>query len=266
MDFIMENPQIAGVAALVIVLILIVVISLIVSKKRKREVAELEQMFPEGSLGSEDMKISVEQVRRSTLRREKMKKKQQYIPRERPTEPLPDEDKEIIVRDSQVLSKQSKPDRKREDRAEKEKVERSRSSRLSSVSKSASKEKSEEQPKLDKLYEQVEDKEKSFAIRTKTRKANHEEETEKLESPKKKKPMAPQKADSEQKGDSLENRRLYKRSLLKPDRGRESKDLGKATLIDTQMFTTDEIAAAMDEKEKSSSRSKQESGKKWFSK
>ncbi|MGA9174923.1 MAG: hypothetical protein WBZ33_13240, partial [Thermoactinomyces sp.] len=100
MGFITENPLIAGGAALAVVVILIVVISAIVSKKRKREVAELEQMFPEGSLGSDEVKISVEQVRRSTLRREKRKKKQQYIPRERPTEPLPDEDKEIIVRES----------------------------------------------------------------------------------------------------------------------------------------------------------------------
>jgi hypothetical protein len=58
--------------------------------------------------------------------------------------------------------------------------------------------------------------------------------------------------------------------LLKPERGRENKDLGKATLIDTQMVTTDEISAAMDEKEKEKektpSRSKRVSGKKWFSK
>ncbi|MGA9173178.1 MAG: hypothetical protein WBZ33_04250 [Thermoactinomyces sp.] len=265
MGFITENPLIAGGAALAVVVILIIVISAIVSKKRKREVAELEQMFPEGSLGSDDVKISVEQVRRSTLRRENRKKKQQYIPRERPTEPLPDEDKEIIVRESDGMRRQNKPERKLEGTLEKEKTERSRASRFSSAQ-SSQKETSEDRQKLDKLtdtYEQIEEKEQSFAIRKKTRKVQREGEVEKPEPSKKEQTLA-----SQNTSDAAENRRLYKRSLLKPERGRENKDLGKATLIDTQMFTTDEIAAAMDEKEKEKtpSRSKRASGKKWFSK
>jgi hypothetical protein len=131
-------------------------------------------------------------------------------------------------------------------------------------------------------FNEVSDEEQSFAVRRMTRKVPKDTpETETEMNEKKQDPLAksalkrPEEKKQgeeaqEKKVDAATSRRLYKRSLLKPDSHADSGETGnipKASLIDTQMFAKDEIAAAADsEKEKTPSRTKRFGGKNWFSK
>lgn len=85
------------------ILLVVVVVAIVVSKKRSREVEELDNLFPEGSLSGENLeKIPVEKVRRSTLERDRKKReREQQIPQKiRPkkgSKVFAEEDQEFIL-------------------------------------------------------------------------------------------------------------------------------------------------------------------------
>ncbi|SHE95871.1 hypothetical protein SAMN05444392_105130 [Seinonella peptonophila] len=98
---ILWDPKVLGGGA-VVVIALIIVIWMVIEKKRKREVEELENMFPEGHLSGEQLeKIPVEKVRRSTIERERRNKElnKKYADRQRPKKGekvFDEEDREFV--------------------------------------------------------------------------------------------------------------------------------------------------------------------------
>ncbi|MBD1372203.1 hypothetical protein IC620_07480 [Hazenella sp. IB182357] len=200
------DPVISGILIGIGAIALIVLISILVAKKRKKEVEMLDQMFPEGSLSSEDMKIAVDRVRRTTKEREKRNKEKQKIHRERPKEGtlLPDEDKEFISsasfhekRISNETTVDTEPDPLTEVTSEKSGL----FARSSDKNKTMDKQESESSDTL----EQTDD------------------------------------VDTE----ASKHRRLYKKSLLKPDRKEETM-IRKESLL-TQIKTDQDSDTSMDE-------------------
>lgn len=284
MDFIMENPILWGSIFVVLLIAIIVVISIIVSKHRRKEVEEIEKMFPSGNMTSEDIKISVERVRRKERGSQKHRKKR--IHRERPREAHPDEDKEIVRRDA----KQDQDSSLSEENETKEETV-SVATQAKTTDKITRQRDLEPEPKEEK---EQPPKEKGFSRkpgkmlksdllsktinRHKIEKGDYkssrghsllqqtmDQEEEKGEAPagKQKAQSLPTKSQSEQTGkgrqdkeeqgaiDKATSRRLFKRSLLKADKEAktDSDKLPKASLIDTQMFSGKEEEQEQDETE-----------------
>jgi hypothetical protein len=80
---------------LVLIILGIIVISVMISKRRSREIEELEQFLPGGELDDIE-KIPVEKVRRATRRREQRKQQLHQIPRSPREDVLEIEDLEIV--------------------------------------------------------------------------------------------------------------------------------------------------------------------------
>lgn len=279
MDFIMENPVLWGIVLVVLLVAIIVVISIIVSKRRRKEVEEIEKMFPAGNMDSEDIKISVERVRRATKERESRKHKKKRIHRERPREAHPDEDKEIVWRDKDTVAKQNRdtgPVRESET-DKKTAAEKTRTQATDKTTGQADMEtvlqKEPEQPAKEKGFSRKTGKvfNKSDLLGTtinrhKIEKGDYnssrgrsllqqamdlekEEKGESLAAKQKThqdvktqtKQADNRKQAREDQGavDKATSRRMFKRSLLKPDKESktDSGKLSKASLIDTQMFS-----------------------------
>ncbi|MRG28643.1 MULTISPECIES: hypothetical protein [Laceyella] len=246
-----------GGGAVVLVVAVIIIVSVIVGKKRKQEVEELEKMFPDGSMSSDNIKISVEKVRRTTMERERRKK--QRIHRERPKEgqkTLPYEDQEIIYRDDIQGGELNKD--VNDSQGEKETVSESkRSSRTrSNLFKSRGKKQADD---LDKTQAQEAETaldgegDKTLAVRKKTRKTSREM------------PVVENEPAAEENTDAAKSRRLYKRSLLKAsDENRETSQIPKASLIDTQMYVGED--EQKEEQKSTLSRSQAKGGRNWFKK
>lgn len=253
MEMLQENLWLFIGLVGILILTIIIIVSVIIGKKRKREVEELDRLFPDGGMDSDNVKISVEKVRRHTLERERRKAKN-IIHRERPKEGekvLPDEDKEIIIRDPSMLPPKSRPV---------EQEEAKRSSRFSlSRSKGTDQAKEMEKESSDalKALSQVDEsmKEKSFNVCQTTRKAVKESKAEKEKE---------SSLDSNQKElDPATSRRMYKRSLLK-DRSSESGEMPKASLIDSSMVQGSD--ANSENQASKLSRSSKNTGNSWFKK
>jgi hypothetical protein len=88
------------------ILLGIIIVSVLISKRRSREIEELEQFLPGGEL-DEIEKIPVEKVRRATKRREQRKQQLQQIPRSPREEVLEIEDLEIVP--EELLPPQEEP-------------------------------------------------------------------------------------------------------------------------------------------------------------
>lgn len=244
MEIILENPLLWGGVAFVLILILVIAVNVVIGKKRKQEVEELERMFPDGSMDSENVKISVEKVRRHSMEREKRKQAQKIIPRERPKKGekvLPDEDQEIIIRDQPAAPSKT---RRSSEKEETKSSSRSWRSRSKGAKGQAAPEMAADLESLDQL--DGSDQEHSFAVRRTTRKA-------------------PKEAEKAHEKDASSSRRMYKRSLLKDRGGESGGDTGaipKASLIDSKMVGGEDAG----HEEQTLSRSKRSSGKSWFSK
>jgi hypothetical protein len=235
MDFVMENPVLSFSILVVIAAVISIVIGVALSKKRQKEVEELERMFPDDHLSHEDMKISVEKVRRATREREKRKRKQQQIASELPVEALPDEDKEII--DLSELEERF-PKKEAEATVQEKKVSGSRLSRSSRLAGQPASDEASSQAdgrsKLSERLEQVEASEQTFAVRRTTKKAPKEL---------KKEETIPSGGGQEEQLNAATSRRLYKRSLLKGNAS-FGDTLTKASLINPQMFSGEEKSQA----------------------
>ncbi|SFI64493.1 hypothetical protein [Thermoflavimicrobium dichotomicum] len=105
MEF-LTNPILwIGIA---VVLIGVIIVSIVISKRRKKELEELDKLFPGDAVQTDTERISVEKVRRATLEREKkMKEKRKELEQRKPRKVLPDEDKEIIT-SSDLIGAQEK--------------------------------------------------------------------------------------------------------------------------------------------------------------
>lgn len=273
MDMIMENPVLWGTVFVVALIVIILVISIIVSKKRKKEVEEIERMFLDGNMSSEDVQISMER-----FKRERQKRKQKpRIHRERPTEAHPDEDKEIIVRSPEELQKRkantkpgiqsntSRPDEKKrvnakaKPAASEEKIHSKNDGAASMTS-----EKKAEQPNVNG---------KQSLLKSKREEVSGHKLTlnKKTQKPEKNRGDEEKATDEKQQKalDKKTNRRLYKRSLLKPEKSGEStKDSGehpKASLLGSQAPGHNQEEEEQDQK-KTPSRAKHYAGKSLFSK
>jgi hypothetical protein len=243
MDWFMEEPLLYGGILIGVILIPVIAVSIVVANKRKKEVEELEKLFPEGTLSGDEMKISVEKVRRATLEREKRKKQRTHIPRERPKEgekTLPDEDQEIIIRDDMPEQKEA-PLRKRDENEEKKR--RSPLSRLERLRSRAGSSEEAVDPAPGAKQKGKPDLEKTFEVRTTTRKAKSE-----------KQPDRQSEKNKSEEVDAATSRRLYKKSLLS---GESGDTLPKASLINTEMFTQNDDDPEPEEP-------KRRSGKSWF--
>ncbi|MBA4495354.1 hypothetical protein ACFO25_01070 [Paenactinomyces guangxiensis] len=207
MESILSNPLVWGGGG-ILVIALIILISVAISKRRAREVEELEKMFPVRNPDQDGTeKIPVEKVRRTTLEREKRKKSGQY-----PTEPkmppkkgekaFPGEDKEIIITGGDA----SEPEPSQKQPVDQEEKRRSPSFFKTRSKRKTSSRNSDELEDLTGMMEEVEDQEESFAIKRTTKKATVENNS---------KESTEEKAD-EKKVDAATSRRLYKRSLLNP--------------------------------------------------
>ncbi len=276
MGFIMENPVLWGIIFVVLLITIIVVTSIVVSKHRKKEVEEIEKMFPSGNMTSEDIKVSVERVRRATKEREHKKKR---IHRERPRGTHPDENKEIFRREKDTASKQDSASSK-ENKPKEEAASVTTQAKTTNKSKQADldtvPEEETEQPsakefsrksgkilKSDLLSttrnrhkpEEKGDYKRSrgHSLLQQTVGIEKEEKSEDLAVKQKTHKFSP-KLQSEQTGKEMQekeaqgttdkaiSRRLFKRSLLKPDKEatKDSDKLPKASLIDTHMFSGQE--------------------------
>lgn len=262
MEMLQENIILWIVLAVVLILGVIIVVSVIIGKKRKREVEELDRLFPDGGMDSDNVKISVEKVRRHALERERRQAKN-VIHRERPKEGekvLPDEDKEIIIRDPSMLPPKSQP------KAESEKKSATRSSwSRSRADKQADANQQEPASNLESLGQLDESmKEKSFAVRSTTRKAQKEAkgdaEKDQIKDRTKEFSKTPV---SKTEEDPAASRRMYKRSLLK-DRSSDGGEMPKASLIDSSMVHGED--QKQEEVPSTLSRSSKNEGKSWFSK
>lgn len=302
MDFIMENPILWGIVLVVLLIAIIVVISIFVSKNRKKEVEEIEKMFPAGNMSSEDIKISVERVRRSAKERESRKQQtKKRIHRERPKEAHPDEDKEFVRRGKNSTAKQevsgSGKENKKEEAAsvstqapkkdkltrqtalkeEKEQLSKAKGSSRKSgkMLKSDLLSTSMNRHKIEKgdyknsrghsLLQQTIDKEKE---------ENGEDLAVKQQKTHKAKPQSEQMGAEKQVErdqetmDKATSRRLFKRSLLKPDKetNTDSGKLPKASLIDSNMYTGQEEKEQDETETNIPSRQKRVNKKGFFSK
>lgn len=197
MESLLTSP-VFWVALGVMMIGLIIAISIIVSKRRAKEVEELDRMFPEGNLVGEGAeKISVEKVRRTTLEREKRKKARQHLSQtkvlpKKGQKALPDEGQEII------LDKNADDVETDQDQAELTEEKRSSASvfgRSRQTSKSPSADEKELDDTISKMGE-TEDQDE-LAVRKVTKKTP--------------------KTETEETMDAATSRRLYKRSLLNPE-------------------------------------------------
>lgn len=274
MDMIMENPVLWGAVFIVVLLGIITVISIIITKKRRKEVEEIEKMFPAGNMTSEDVQISMDR-----FKRERQKRKQKpRIHRERPTEAHPDEDKEIVVRDPEELLKRktnSKPNANRS--GEEKRVNAKADSSL--VEESTRKKESSPQPEY-KEREQQTVKHKHNLLNSKAEEGFDKEKgkdhsltlNKKTKKPKKNQGNEEKPLDEKQQEamDKKASRRLYKRSLLKPEKNEESKsDSGKhpkASLIGSKAASGYNKDEAEQDQQKTPSRAKHYAGKSLFSK
>lgn len=300
MGFIMENPLLWGIVFVVLLIAIIVVISIFVSKNRKKEVEEIEKMFPSGNMSSEDIKISVERVRRSAKERES-RKQTKRIHRERPKEAHPDEDKEFVRRGKDTTAKQEdfgagKGNKAKEEAAsvttqapKKDKItrepalkdEKEQPSKAKGFSRKPGKmlksdllSTSMNRHKIEKgdyknsrghsLLQQTMDKQKEekgedLAVKQKAHKS-------KLQSEK----TGEEKQAKGDQGtvDKATSRRLFKRSLLKPDKetNTDSGKLPKASLIDSNMYSGQEEKEQNETETEIPSRQKRVNKKSFFSK
>lgn len=251
----MDLAVIGGGAVAVIVLV-IVIVSIIVGKKRKQEVEELDKIFPTGSMSSDNIKISVEKVRRTTMERERRQKKQ-HIHRERPKKgekTLPYEDQEIIYRDH--LEGGVAGEMNEADQADKVVQESPRASRVSKDKfkprgKNHKSGTEEVAAVKESAFKKDKPLEKSFAVRKQTRKSPRDESE-----------ISKELGNREEHTDAATNRRLYKRSLLASGENRETNP-PKASLIDTQMYAAED---EVKEEKPTLSRSQAKSGRSWFKK
>jgi hypothetical protein len=277
MDMIMENPVLWGTVFVVALIVIISVISIIVSKKRKKEVEEIERMFPDGNMSSEDVQISMER-----FKRERQKRKQKpRIHRERPTEAHPDEDKEIVVRNPEELQKRranTKPDAKpgtqsNTSRPDGTKRVNTKANPVASEEKIQSKDDGAASKTSEKKSEQPNVKGKQSLLKSKPEEVSGHTLTlnKKTQKLKKNREDEEKAADEKQQEamDKKANRRLYKRSLLKPEKSGEStKDPGehpKASLLGSQAPGHNQEEEEQDQK-KTPSRAKHYAGKSLFSK
>jgi hypothetical protein len=247
-----------GGGSVILVVAVIIIVSVVIGKKRRQEVEELDKMFPDGSMSSDNIKISVEKVRRTTMQRERRQKQQ--IHRERPKKgqkTLPFEDQEIIHRidaaDEELGEEGNEWNAVEEAAQEKKRSSRTSMDKFKSRSKKQESEWKEE-PTVDKeASKEDKDRDKSFAVRKMTRKASRDE-----------KELADDPLNKEQESaDAATNRRLYKRSLLKASEDSRETNPPKASLIDTQMYAAED--EEMEEKP-TLSRSQAKSGRSWFKK
>ncbi|MBA4603495.1 hypothetical protein [Thermoactinomyces mirandus] len=302
MDFIKENPILWGIVFVVLLIAIIAVISIIVSKNRRKEVEEIEKMFPSGNMTSEDIKISVERVRRATKEREKRKHKKPQIHRERPREAHPDEDKEIVRRTTDEAVKQDRDSSRSGESGSKEESvsekKHGRSATFQTTGETAQKGETEPSSKAQEFFHKpgkmlksdllsstinrrkiekgdyrhsrghsllqetiTNDKKKDLSVQQKTHKVSakqHPEQTDKEMQPKGEQGFM----------DKAKSRRMFKRSLLKPDKTAkpDSGKLPKSSLIDTHVFSGKE-ENKQDETEASTlSRQKRVNNKSFFSK
>lgn len=192
-----------------LVVIVIIVLSIWISKRRAREVEELEKMFPEHTGTGEGLDISVEKVRRATLERERRKKTQPYLPKNKTysqeaEKALPNEDRELNLKKEE----NDQPPQREERVMKKEK----KSLLESFIAKKPSSVDANEMEEHDAQPVEREDGENSIAVRKTTRRARNENKAEpdpELKQEKKK---------EEENTDAATSRHLYKRSLLNPDR------------------------------------------------
>lgn len=203
---ILSNPFLWGGLGLVV--FVIIVLSIWISKRRAREVEELDKLFPEHTGAGEGLDISVEKVRRATLERERRKKTQPYLPKNKTRsqeaeKALPNEDRELNLK-----KEESDQPPKREEQVKKK--ERKKSLLESFIAKKPSSADANEKEEHDVQPVEREDRENSIAVRKTTRRARSEHKAE----------PAPefQEKKQEEKTDAATSRHLYKRSLLNPDR------------------------------------------------
>ncbi|WP_124728429.1 hypothetical protein [Staphylospora marina] len=202
----MDNPFVLGGIAVGVILVVLIVVNVVVANKRKKEVEELDKLFPEGNLSGEHAKIPVEKVRRTTMEREKRKKQRARIPRERPKEgeTLPFEDQEIVVRsDPNATSAAANDNASSQGR-------RSGSGKTGNARTGAGRGR--------------ENLDQTFAVRTTTRKTRGDKEARPNE--------------QEEGMDGTTGRRLFKKSLLQ--RGEDLAETKPRTLINPSMFSGDE--------------------------
>ncbi|SEM78206.1 hypothetical protein [Lihuaxuella thermophila] len=202
----LTHPYLWGGLGLVV--IIIIALSIWISKRRAREVEELEKMFPENVISGEGLDISLEKVRRATKEREKRKNEQASQPKktrpQKTEKALPNGDPDLNLK-----KEESDPPQQKDEPATKK--ERKKSLLESFLPKKPSSVDADEKKEAVVPPAAGEDRDKSIAVRKMTRKARSEnkgEPTSEAEQVKKR----------ESKTDAATSRQLYKRSLLNPDR------------------------------------------------